>query len=106
VRVLLDGNLPRKLARLLSGHDARTIHQEGWSNLSNGALLNAAAGKYDTFLTLDQNLSYQQNLRDWPLAVIVLNARSNRLEHVEPIVPAILQAIPTAPKGQATFVGA
>jgi hypothetical protein len=63
VRVLLDGNLPRKLARLLSGHDVRTIHQEGWSNLSNGALLSAAAGKYDVFLTLDQNLSYQQNRR-------------------------------------------
>jgi predicted nuclease of predicted toxin-antitoxin system len=106
VRVLLDGNLPRKLARLLSGHDVRTIHQEGWSNLSNGALLSAAAGKYDVFLTLDQNLSYQQNLHDRPLAVIVLHARSNRLEHIEPFVPAILHAIPTAPKGQATFVGA
>ena len=61
MRVLFDGNVPKKLARLLSGHDAQTIHQEGWSNLSNGALLDAAAGKYDVFLTLDQNLSYQQN---------------------------------------------
>lgn len=106
MRVLLDGNLPRKLARLLSGHDARTIHQEGWSNLSNGALLDAAAGDYDIFLTLDQNLSYQQNLRDRPLAVIVLRAHSNRLEHVEPLVPAILKALPTALKGEAMFVGA
>ena len=106
MRVLLDGNLPRKLARLLLGHDARTIHQEGWSNLGNGALLDAAAGKYDIFLTLDQNLSYQQNLRDRPLAVVVLRARSNRLEHVEPLVPAILKAMSTAPKGQATVVGA
>ena len=39
MRVLLDGNLPRKLGRLLSGHEGRTIHEEGWSNLSNGALL-------------------------------------------------------------------
>jgi len=52
-----------KLARLLSSHDVRTIHQEGWSNLSNGALLDAAADKYSVFVTLDQNLSYQQNLR-------------------------------------------
>lgn len=106
MRVLLDGNVPSKLARLLSGHDARTIHQEGWSNLSNGALLDAAGRRYDVFLTLDQNLSYQQNLRDRPLAVVVLRARSNRLEHIEPLVPAILQAIPTALKGEATFVGA
>jgi predicted nuclease of predicted toxin-antitoxin system len=106
VRVLLDGNVPTKLARLLLGHDARTVHQEGWSNVSNGALLDAAAGKYDVFLTLDQNLSYQQNLRDRPLAVVVLRARSNRLEHIEPLVPAILKAIPIALKGQTTIVGA
>ena len=106
MRVLLDGNLPSKLARMLSGHVARTIHQEGWSNLSNGKLLDAAAGKFDTFLTLDQNLSYQQNLSDRPLAVVVLRARSNRLEHIAPLVPAILKAIPIAPKGQATIVGA
>ena len=106
MRVLLDGNLPSKLARLLSGHDARTIHQEGWSNLSNGKLLDAAAGKYDVFLTLDQNLSYQQNLGDRALAVVVLRARSNRLEHIEPLVAAILKAIPTAPRRQATILDA
>ena len=106
MRVLLDGNVPKKLAKLLSGHDARTIHQEGWSNLSNGALLDAAAEKYAVFVTLDQNLSYQQNLRGRPLAVVVLRARSNRLEHVEPLVPALLKAIPNAPKGEATVVGA
>ena len=106
MRVLLDGNVPSKLAKLLSGHDARTIHQEGWSNLSNGALLDAASNKYAVFVTLDQNLSYQQNLRDRPLAVIVLRARSNRLEHVELLVPALLKAIPIARKGEATIVGA
>jgi len=106
VRVLLDGNLPKKLAKLLSGHDARTIHQEGWSNLSNGLLLDAAAGKYALFVTMDQNLSYQQNLRGRPLAVIVLRAQSDRLEHVEPLIPALLKAIPTAPTGEATLVDA
>ena len=91
------------VAGLLSGHEARTIHQEGWSNLSNGALLDSAAGKYGVFITFDQNLSYQQNLRGRPLAIIVLRALSNRIEHIAPLIPAL---IPSAPKGEATGVGA
>jgi hypothetical protein len=106
MRVLLDGNLPRALAARLVGHEARTVHQEGWSKLANGALLDAAATKYDAFVTLDQSLRYQQNLRGRSLLVLVLRARSNRLVDVDPLVPEILRVLPTARPGEATLVGA
>ena len=95
MRLLLDESLPRPLADLLTGHDARTVAQMGWTSLSNGALLRHAAATFDTLLTADQNIEFQQNLKTLPLAVVVLVADSNRLEALEPLVPEILQALET-----------
>ncbi len=105
MRVLLDGNLPRALAQLLIGHEVATIHQRRWSDLSNGALLDAAAGEYEVFVTLDQSLRYQQNLRGRGIAVVVLRAPGNRLRDLEGLIPELLRAIVRAPKGEATHVG-
>lgn len=63
MRVLLDGNLPRAFAALLPGHRVTTIHQRRWSDLDDRPLLDAAEAEYDAFITMDQNLRFQQNLR-------------------------------------------
>ncbi len=106
MRVLLDGNLPRELAGLLIGHDVHTIHQRRWSDLNNGALLDAAAPEYDAFVTLDQSLRFQQNLAGRAIAVLVLRAHSNRVADLARLVPELLRVLPAAPHGQATLVGA
>lgn len=95
MRLLLDESLPRPLADLLAGHDARTVTQMGWTSLSNGALLRQAAATFVALLTADQNIEFQQNLKTLPMAVVVLVADSNRLESLEPLVPEILQALET-----------
>ncbi len=61
------------------GHDVSTVTQQGWTSLSNGALLRQAAATFDALLTADQNIEFQQNLSTLPLAVVVLAAESNRL---------------------------
>lgn len=101
MRVLLDEQLPRQLAQELSGHDVRTVQQQGWAGLTNGELLQgAAAESFDVFLTADQNLEFQQNLVRSPLRVIVLVAPSNALEDLLPLVPNILRVIPDARLGE------
>ena len=95
MRLLLDESLPRPLVDLLTGHDARTVTQMGWTSLSNGALLRQAAAAFDALLTADQNIEFQQNLETLPMAVVVLVADSNRLESLEPLVPEILQVLKT-----------
>ena len=95
MRLLLDESLPRPLADLLTGHDARTVTEMGWTSLSNGTLLRQAAATFDALLTADQNIEFQQNLKTLPMAVVVLVADSNRLESLEPLVPEILQALET-----------
>jgi hypothetical protein len=48
---------------------------------------------FDGLLTADQNIEFQQNLTTLPIAVVVLVAESNRLESLEPLVPAVLQVL-------------
>ena len=90
MRILLDESLPRRLGFLLTGHHVRTVVQLGYSGLSNGKLLAAAAGDFDVLITGDQNMEYQQNRLDLPLGVIVLIAPSNKLESFLPLVPELL----------------
>jgi len=65
----------------------------GWSGVKNGALLALAAGEFDAFLTVDKNLPYQQNLATLPIALIVLEANSNELVALLPLVPRLEQAL-------------
>jgi predicted nuclease of predicted toxin-antitoxin system len=101
VRILLDEQLPRQLARQFSGHYARTVQQQGWVGSGNGELLRqAAADGFEIFVTADQNLQFQQNLTGSPLSVMVLIAPSNKLEDLLPLVPSLLQAIRDARPGE------
>ena len=94
MRVLLDEQLPRRLARELVGHDVRTVHQQRWAGLKNGELLRrAAADGFEVFVTADQNVEFQQNLAQAGLGVVMLVASSNALEDLLPLVPDVLAAI-------------
>ena len=106
MRILLDESLPRPLAQLLTGHEARTVKQMGWTRLSNGDLLRQAAEHFDALLTADQNIEFQQNLRDLPIAVVVLIAGSNRLESLELLVPKLLEILQTLQPKKLVRVGA
>ncbi len=100
MRVLLDEQLPRQLARELAGHEVRTVQQQDWAGLKNGELLRRAGeAGYEVFITADQNLEFQQNLARSTLFVLVLVAPSNALEDLLPLVSSILAEIPNARAG-------
>ena len=101
MRVLLDEQLPRQLARHLVGHEVRTVQQQAWAGLKNGVLLTAAeAAGFAVFVTGDKNLEHQQNLAGRTLGVVVLTALSNALEDLIPLVPETLTAIARVQPGQ------
>jgi hypothetical protein len=62
----------------------------GWGGLKNGQLIAFAETEFDVFITVDRNLSFQQNLSQFNIAVIVLQAKSNRLGDLKPLIPKIL----------------
>ena len=90
MRLLLDESVPVKLKRLLPDHVVQTVIDMGWSGVKNGELLALAAERFDAFVTVDKNLPYQQNLAALPLAVIVLDAVTNELSVLSPLVPALV----------------
>lgn len=72
MKVLFDTNVPRPLRDRLSGHEITTAQQMAWDTLKNGELLKVAEPLVDVMITTDQNLKYQQNLRERRIAIIVL----------------------------------
>jgi predicted nuclease of predicted toxin-antitoxin system len=99
MKILLDESVPQKLRLLIEGgHTVMTTWFQGWSGLKNGALLDAAeeAG-FDLFITADQELSYQQNLKGRKMALVVLSTNnwSSVKAHAGRIVAAINAATPS-----------
>ena len=70
-----------------------TVTEYGWSGIKNGTLPALADSEFDVFLTVDQNLKYQQNLSAFRIAVILLLARNNRLQTLLPLVPEVREAL-------------
>jgi hypothetical protein len=104
VKILLDECVDRRLSRAMIGHDVKTARQMGWAAIENGELLALALQSFDVFLTVDRNLSFQQNVSTLPIAVVVLAARTNRLADLIPLVPELLTAIGSAKAGAVTVV--
>ena len=106
MKLLLDECLDRRLARDIVGHEVSTVQQMGWAGIQNGELLRrAAAAAFDAFVTGDRNLSFQQNLAELPLAVVVLKAPSNRLADLRPLVPKLLAALADLHRNSVVWVG-
>ena len=92
MRILFEQGAPAPLRWHLAGHVVDTAFERGWSNLSNGALLERAeADGHQLLVTTDQNLRHQQNLADRQLAIVVLLAASwpRIQQHVDDIRAAV-----------------
>lgn len=77
----------------------------GWSTIRIGELLALAAKEFDVFVTVDRNLSFQQNLPAFAIAIIVMRATSNRLSELLLLIPELPAAIRTARSGAVTYIG-
>ena len=95
MRLLLDESVPRRLRRSLTGHAVKTVVEMGWGGVKNGKLLALAAAEFDAFVTVDKNLQHQQNLAALPISVVVLDAVSNELPALLPLLPALEAALAT-----------
>jgi hypothetical protein len=105
VRVLLDECVDWRLARDIVGHDVKTARQMSWTAIKNGALLTLASEHFDVFVTVDRNLSFQQNLEMLSISVVALQAKTSRLADLGTLVPDLLVAIESAVPGAPKFVG-
>ena len=103
-RILLDECIDRRLAREISGHEVKTAPEMDWAGLDNGELLARAEKEFDVFITVDRNLTFQQNLPKFDIAVLVLRTRINRLKDLISLVPKIIDALNNPQRGKAVFI--
>lgn len=106
MKVLLDECLPRKLKREVQAEVVRTVPEMGWAGTKNGALLRLVKQEFDLFLTNDQNLEHQQNLKQFDLAVVVLVALTNDIEDLRPLMPTANEAIKTIGSKEIRYIKA
>jgi hypothetical protein len=104
VNILLDENLDWRLRRDLPGHKVESVPLIGWAGLKNGALLAKAERRFDLLLTMDSKMRFQQNFAKYRMAVIALEARSNRLADTRPLMPKVLVLLPSVKPGTVTIV--
>jgi hypothetical protein len=95
--VLFDQSTPVPIRPFLREHKVETTWQRGWDKLKNGDLLKAAeeAG-FEVLVTPDKNIRYQQNLKNYTIAIVVLgNPQWPMLRHhVDRVVAAVNAAKP------------
>jgi hypothetical protein len=107
MRVLLDECIDEGLRHVFVGHECQTCRYAGLKGLSNGQLLAAAENAgFELLVTVDQNIQYQQSLRDRSISLAVLQARTTNLDDLLLLMPELLRALETVKPGAVVRIGA
>ncbi|MEO6286224.1 MAG: hypothetical protein ABIN80_25785 [Dyadobacter sp.] len=95
MKILLDESLPRKLRQDFGiEHEVWTVRDKGWLGKKNGELLNLMIkDHFEIFVTVDRNLTYQQNIERLAVTIFVLCAFNNRRETLKLLVPKVFERI-------------
>ena len=104
MKVLLDECLPKKLKSEVNAEFVTTVPEVGWASIQNGTLLRLAEQEFDAFLTNDQNLEHQQNLKKLDLAIVVLVAPTNDIDDLKPLMPAVNEALKQISAGEIVYI--
>lgn len=83
-----------------------TVQGLGWAGVKNGELLRRATGQVEAFLTMDHNLGHEHDLTVLSFGVVVIHARSNRVQDLLPLIGAIQEALARIGPGRVERVGA
>lgn len=105
MNILLDECVPARLGRSLAEHTVTTVQRRGWAGIKNGALLALAEKEFEAFVTVDRQIAVEQDLGKFKISVILLRARTNRLEDIRPLAVELLEKLPRAAAGELTVIG-
>ena len=98
MQILFDQGTPAPLRRHITPHQVETAFERGWDTSQNGQLLSQAAQHgFDVLVTTDQNLKYQQNLKERQISVVVITTTS--WPRIQRSLSDVIQAIESATPG-------
>jgi hypothetical protein len=76
----------------------------GWGGVTNGKLLALAQEEFDVFVTIDQNIEHQTNIRKLRLGLLVVKVPDNKIKFYEPIFAEMRGAAEKLSAGQVLCV--
>jgi hypothetical protein len=83
VKILLDECIDRRLSKEIEGYGKeRVLARLGPAGVTRWSRCH----QFDVFVTVDRNLAFQQHLPEFRIAVIVLQAPTNRLQDLLPLI--------------------
>src|ERR671910_748709 len=93
MRLLLDEHLDRRLKRIFGEeHAVVTVREQGWGGMEKR--------EFDALITMDQGIPHQQDLREVDLTIVLLEAPSNRLADLAPLVEKVQAVLSGARPGE------
>ena len=105
MRVLLDENLDWRLVRYFdTDFQVTTVSRQGWKGKRNGELLAQAAKVFDALVTMDKGIEHEQNLRKYTISIILISAKSSRIQDIQPAMFRVNQILRTLEPGQVRHV--
>ncbi len=105
--VLLDENLDWRLVRYFDADfQVATVSRLGWQGKRNGELLQQAAATFDALVTIDKGIEHQQSLSKYAIGVILISARSNRIQDIQPAMLKVNQVLREVRPGRVIYVTA
>ncbi len=104
MKLLLDKCVTNYLKPEFAAHTVSTIDEAGLKGLKNGKLLEAASGRFDVLVTVDQNLRFQQNLQTVDIAILILKAHPSTFPKLKLLVPKALEILETIEMGGVVVV--
>jgi hypothetical protein len=105
MRPLLDEHLPIGLVAEFPGHAVHAVSGRGWSGIKNGELLRRMSGQFDALVTMDRSIEFQQRIATLRFGIVLVRARSNRMQDLMALVPSIRSALDTLKPGRICRVG-
>jgi hypothetical protein len=103
---LIDECLPRKLKHSLVDHSVNTVPEMGWAGKKNGELLRLMTDIVDVFVTIYNNLEYQQQIAGLPVSFVLLSAKNNKLETLLPLMEDVRKVLETIRPGEVVRIRA
>jgi predicted nuclease of predicted toxin-antitoxin system len=104
MRLLIDECVDPRVKVLFHDHEVYTVHEMGWSKLTDSELLPLASKSFNVLLTIDKSLEFQQNIKKLSLGVIVVEVPKNQVHYYRAVQLDLLAAVKRIAPGQVIHV--
>ena len=105
MKCLLDHNIPILFKKHLSDFEVYTTRELGWDKFKNGILLQLMTDeRFNVLITRDKNIYFQQNINQYPISILVLDATNKQITNYPTLIPKITQLLHSQLKTGITII--